>query len=337
MSTPPLCRTTGAIDAVRFREEFQPLNRPVLMSGLVSHWPVVKAARQSDDAIGDYIKQFDTGIKMPVSVLPADSGGTYFYNEDVTGLNFRTVHQLLPTVVDRMLERGKQVAGDTYYLQSLPVETFLPRFAGENVMPLLAASVRPRVWIGNRLAIQTHYDLAQNLACCVAGRRRFTLFPPEQIVNLYPGPDDLTPGGTPVSMAPLDSPDFDRYPRLRDALAAASVVDMEPGDVLYLPYGWWHRVESLSGFNMLVNYWWSDTVPPLLPTAALKAALLSIRQLPAPERAVWKTLFDYYIFETNGDPVAHLAEQARGNYGELTPERLALLAEDIKGALPKRR
>lgn len=71
------------------------------------------------------------------------------------------------------------------------------------------------------------------------GRRRFTLFPPQQRVNLYVGlyvgPFDKTVAGVPVSMAPIENPDFDRFPRLREALDHAQVAELEPGDGLYIP------------------------------------------------------------------------------------------------------
>ncbi len=79
-------------------------------------------------------------------------------------------------------------------VQSEDIAELLPQFAAENRLALVRG-VRPRIWIGNRIRVAPHYDLKENVACCVAGRRRFTLFPPDQLANLYPGPFELTPGG----------------------------------------------------------------------------------------------------------------------------------------------
>ena len=71
----------------------------------------------------------------------------------------------------------------------------------------------PRLWLGNAIRVATHYDLMENIGVVVAGRRRFTLFPPDQLANLYMGPLELTPAGTPVSLVDPDAPDLARFPR----------------------------------------------------------------------------------------------------------------------------
>jgi hypothetical protein len=150
------------------------------------------------------------------------------------------------------------------------------------------------------------------------GRRRFTLFPPEQVDNLYPGPLDLTPGGQAVSMVDFDAPDFERYPRFRDALAAAQVADLEPGDVLVYPALWWHQVEALGPFNVLVNYWW-NAAPAFMdtPMNTLLHGLLSLRDRPDFEKQAWKRLFDYYVFGPADRAGEHLPEDARGDLGPM--------------------
>ena len=58
-------------------------------------------------------------------------------------------------------------------------------------------------------------------------------------------------------------PDLGRHPRFAEALASAQVAEMEPGDALFLPSMWWHHVESMSSFNLLVNYWWCTSPPAM--------------------------------------------------------------------------
>jgi len=149
------------------------------------------------------------------------------------------------------------------------------------------------------------------------GRRRFTLFPPEQIDNLYPGPLEPTPGGQVVSVVDFERPDFERHPRFRDALASAQTAELEPGDAIFIPSMWWHHVRSLEPFNVLVNYWWRS-VPSFLssPLPALQHAMWALRDLPEREKKAWAKIFEYYVFGPGERAGQHLPDAARG---ELAP------------------
>ena len=163
------------------------------------------------------------------------------------------------------------------------------------------------IWIGNRTVIPAHYDLPDNLACVAAGRRRFTLFPPEQLRNLYVGPLDFTPAGQAVSLVDLHQPDLARYPRFAEALAQAQSAELEAGDALFIPSMWWHHVEGLTPFNILVNYWWRQSPGWMdTPFNTLLLALLTMRELPPAQRAAWQELFRHYVFDSDSSEAAHI-------------------------------
>jgi hypothetical protein len=208
------------------------------------------------------------------------------------------------------------------YIGSVPTAEILPGFDRDNCMSLLPPELAaPRIWVGNRSEVSAHFDLSDNIACVVAGRRRFTLFPPDQVANLYVGPLDHTMAGQPASMAPLKAPDFDRFPRFREALAAARTAELEPGDVIYIPTLWWHHVEALSAFNVLVNYWWED--PPANAGGAFEAmvhGIMAVSYLPAERRRAWRAMFDHYVLRPDGEPMAHLPPEHRGILAPPTPQ-----------------
>ena len=71
------------------------------------------------------------------------------------------------------------------------------------------------------MRVATHQDMNSNIAVVAAGRRRFRLFPPDEVGNLYIGPFEFTPAGTPVSLFDPDEPDLERFPQAAEAMKQA--------------------------------------------------------------------------------------------------------------------
>ena len=85
------------------------------------------------------------------------------------------------------------------------------------------------------------------------------------------------------------------------------MTELAPGDALYIPYGWWHGVQSLEPVSALVNYWWSDADLALAGAYdGLLHAIAAFRHLPPEQRKVWQHMVDHYVFEKNGPPAEHL-------------------------------
>ena len=315
-------------------DELMAAGQPVIIRGLVGDWPLALAGSPSDAA--EYLKTFYQGRPVVAFIGQPEQQGRFGYTADVSQLDFESDRGLLDEYLDIILglvEENEDEA-PTFYIGSTDVDTFLPGFRAENDLvldhPMFQANP-PLVgaWIGNRSTALAHYDMSNNIACCLVGHRRFTLFPPEQIDNLYPGPLEPTPGGQVLTMANIHEPDFERFPRLRDALAAGEVADLAPGDALFYPAMWWHEVEALDAFNVMVNYWW-NTSPQYMdtPQNTLLHALLSLRDRPEQEKRAWRAVFDYYVFGPADRAGAHLPEAARGNLGpmdELKARRLRSL------------
>lgn len=326
---PPVPETEG-IDRARFDEEIRPAEQPVVIRGLAEEWPGVKAAKESDRAVCDYLLGFGPTRPVVGLMAPPEIVGRFFYNESLTGFNFTKHQGRIEAFLAELLRIAEDPAPSGMAVQSEIVPELLPGFVEANPMPL-APEVNPRIWLGNRIRVAPHYDLMENIAVCLAGRRRFTLFPPEQLANLYAGPFELTPAGTPVSMVDPLAPDLERYPRFAEAWASAQQAVLEPGDALYIPYTWWHGVEALEPVSILVNYWWNEAPPGIAGGYdALLHALFAYRHLPERERKRWRTILDHYVFEANGDPAAHLPDHARGILGPASPQLFARMRDTLR-------
>ena len=286
---------------------------PVVLRGLVAHWPMVVAARESDEDALAYLRQAWRGATVGAFFGPPGIGGRIFYNEDFSGFNFERIKIKLDELLERIRQHREDAHPPTLYMGSTTVDTCLPGFRADNDVDLDAIEPLASIWLGNRSRIAAHYDVPDNLACCAAGRRRVILFPPEELENLYVGPLDFTPAGQAISLVDFANPDPERYPRFRRALRRAQCAELGPGDALFIPGLWWHHVEALDPLNVLVNYWWRG-VPGYMgqPRDVLTHALLSLRDLPPAQRSAWRRIFDFYVFGFEEEAVAHIPAQRRG-------------------------
>jgi hypothetical protein len=306
--------------------------RPVVLRGLVRDWPVVAAGRVPT-MLRNYLAEFAVAAQMEAFVGEPAIAGKYYYNDDLQGFNFERRRMGLVAALDAMLAGLETPGSPTIYAGSLAVDDYLPGFSAQNPMPLLAPGTGGRIWLGHASNVSAHYDTADNLACVVAGARRFTLYAPELIAGLYVGPIDNTMAGQPVSLAASAPPDDAKYPLFAAVRDQALVAELEPGDALYLPKLWWHQVESTAPLNGLVNYWWDGfAAGPDAPYTTLLLAMIAIAERPAPERKAWAALFDHYVFRKNGHPLAHLPPERHGilgplkeNYGRIRARVMQLL------------
>lgn len=286
---------------------------PLLLKGMVAEWPIVKAAKISAKSADLYLRQFYQDATVGAFFSDPSAKGRVFYNEDLTGFNFQRVMLKLDKVLDKIQQHAYDQQPPAFYVGSTTVDTCLPGFRAENDINFGSVDPLASIWLGNKTRVAAHYDVPDNIACCAVGRRRFILFPPAEVKNLYPGPLDFTPAGQAISMVDFHQPDFETHPKFQQALKNAQIAEMEPGDAIFIPSMWWHHVEGLSSLNVLINYWWRQSPGYMdTPLNVLNHALLSLRDLPDAQRQAWHDIFKYYIFDFNEDTVAHIPEQHRG-------------------------
>jgi len=304
---------TSDITVADLSDDLLASDTPLVIRGLASNWPAVRHGLESADRIIEYLQAFDSNNAVTTLYAPPEAGGRLFYNEDMTGFNFEYRRIALKEAVQQVRSHVDMPSPPSLYIGSTNVDHWLPGFREQNDFPIRHLEPLVSIWIGNQSRVAAHYDFPSNIACVVAGRRRVILFPPEQLTNLYVGPLDFTPAGQPISLVDFHAPDYGRFPKFREAVKTAQMSVLEPGDAIIVPSMWWHHMEALDAFNVLVNYWWRNS-PSYLgpPLSVLQHAILGLRDLPEAQRAQWRELFDFYVFNSDPANFEHIPKIARG-------------------------
>ena len=325
----------GAENLASLPDDVSSGGRPIVLRGAVSRWPFVREARESDDSAAAYLRRFYNGRPVSALVAPPGEQGRFFYSAKSKAMNFETAPAVLPEVLDELLQQRSADAPPAIAVQAMSAPDCLPGLEQENPNRFVPPGTQARIWIGNAVTVAPHFDVAENIACVVAGSRRFILFPPDQTANIYPGPMDVTPAGVPISMVAMGDGELERFPRYREALDAALVADLEPGDAIYVPYLWWHGVQSRSGFNVLVNYWFNrDEASAAYPyVALLQLAYRAFREMPPEHRSAWRELYEHYVFQTGGDPMEAIAAPHRQSEQPADSAQIASLAKALRELL----
>ncbi len=333
MAEPAPVRSLACADGAIPQHVFDS-TEPVLLQGLVGEWPAVAQCGESISTAAEYLSQF--WREEPVTVYAGDSSidGRFFYNNDFTGFNFIAGRATLPQVFAKLAEPEREERLTTLYIGSTPIDKWMPGFRTQNDVQLPTDDALASFWLGNRTRVSAHYDFPDNVACVVAGERRFTLFPPDQIGNLYVGPIDKTPSGQAISLVDVSNPDFEQFPKFAEAAKHARTALLRPGDAIFIPSMWWHHVESREPFNMLINYWWCNS-PSFMgsPTNALMHAILALRDLPPRQRELWQGVFDHYVFSADESVYEHIPEPGRGCLAPLDETKAKQLHADLLNRL----
>lgn len=252
VSYAPLVRSLariGLVSAAEFHARYVARRRPVVLAGLVNDWPAVR--RWSLDFLSA------AHPALPITTAHVENGQVVMDRQ--RGL----IHE--PEQLAAFVTALRAGAQDRYLMTPM---SGLPEALRADAPPpqyLNAVTVQSaKLWIGPvGMVSSMHRDLADNLHAQVSGRKRFTLVAPQQSACVYPNSFvDSVPNGCRVD---IEHPDYARFPQLRDA--EMFVAELDPGDVVYIPRGWWHHVRTLD-LSISVNFWWARGMRRMLVQGA---------------------------------------------------------------------
>lgn len=308
----------SGVNSDNFQDKVVALYSPVVIRDFAKDWPLVVEAQKSDQNALSYLKAHASNEKHDLVRLDKKHGGRMFYaDESLAQFNFQVENISVKNGLNLMQQRMEDSALPNVCFQCLPLKKAFPELSERLKNPIATVPSSAFAWFGSEFIVAPHFDEAQNIAIVSAGQRRFTLFPPEQVANLYIGPVENSPAGQPISLVDLHNPDLKLYPQYQIAYQHAMSVVLNPGDAIYVPSPWWHHVESLSKFNLLVNYWWNDNrTSTELPFPALMHAFQAYDKMPLKEKATWQSLMQHYVFSQDNTRFDHIPAAAKGVLGD---------------------
>jgi LPS sulfotransferase NodH len=221
-----------------FRDRYYAANRPVIMQNLMTGWKAMTAWTP------DYLKS--VAGDRTVEVM---TGRNADLNYERNGSKHRT-EKRFADYIDMVLS-GK-VTND-YCM--VPNNGFLrrpeaqPLFKDFSAFPeyLNPAATGRQCFLAFGPAgtiTPLHHEACNVLMAQIAGRKRYRLVPAAQWQYLYSN------GGV-FSDVECERPDLSRHPKFRNATIIDIVV--EPGEVLFMPVGWWHHVRTLD-VSMTISF-----------------------------------------------------------------------------------
>jgi hypothetical protein len=229
-------RRTG-VTQKDFLENYYAPSRPVILAGDMTHWPALKRWTPTylKSMVGDALVEFQAG---------RDSAGDFERAKDA-----HRTRAPFSAFIDRIAQPG---AGNDNYLtaynSAANAEALAPLRADIGSLDKYLTRAPGMMWIGPAGTVTPlHHDLTNNLIAQVVGRKRFKLAPSSEVGRFYNDAHVFS------EISDLDDPNLNR--ERFSKLEGARVYDLvlEPGEMLFVPFAWWHQVKALD-FSVTITY-----------------------------------------------------------------------------------
>ncbi|MFT5590871.1 MAG: hypothetical protein ACI9ZF_003066 [Bradyrhizobium sp.] len=218
----------GKLDAAAFRTRAAQ-GLPFMITGLVNRWPLF--------ALGPHTLREQFG-DLPVRARVGDYINTAFAPD--RAMQDMTLSAYLDLVAADTPELPP-------YLGNLELRA-LNRLC--NWPSYFEKMGPPRFWLGPAGTVTPlHCDYDDNIFAQLWGSKRIILSPPHHDAFLYPREANAILSGSAFNP---EAPDFEQFPLARQATLIECIV--EPGELLYVPAGWYHHVRALT-FSLSSNRW----------------------------------------------------------------------------------
>jgi len=242
----------ASLDGVDLMEEYIIPGRAVVILGEVLKWGNLSQWRPAylDDKIGSKYVDVAVSQSRVFRYGPREAASS-------ARMTFREALQKIQAAHPE----------EAVYVMQQPIAAQFPELESDIQPPDYAgANAAAHLWFGGANNVTPlHFDALCNLFGQVFGRKRFLIYSPKHLEEMYPLPVDAP--FSHVSPVNAENPDFLAHPRFEEAQCHEVV--LAPGDVLFLPPFWWHCVRSLD-VSISVNFWWPPSLQHCLVPAGLR-------------------------------------------------------------------
>jgi hypothetical protein len=225
----------------RFHDDYYLRNRPVVIRGLRDRYKL-----DIFDWSTEHFTKLMGDKKVPVM---ATRTGFLSYERNFVDMTFREFSE-------RMFDLEPE-SGVRYYYKN--PTNLLPAGLDDSeriteLEPYMAKSIARNLWISSSgLTVGLHFDPADNLNFQLRGHKSFMLYPPG-VRAYYPLPMFSQTAHISGVFREGPTPDLQKFSRFDPSKGTR--IELQEGDVLYIPAYWWHQVESLGRENLNLNFWW---------------------------------------------------------------------------------
>lgn len=174
---------------------------------------------------------------------------------------------------------------DKYYLTHLPIKRYFPEIFRDFHLPAWLdpdKSYNENLWIGAKGNVTPlHFDEHNNLLIQITGSKLVRLYSPKESKSVFPYPVNKTVIENSLSgkrefypfnhsqILNIDEPDLTLYRDFKNVTEIKTVIN--PGEVIFIPAGWWHQVHSLDD-AISINISWAAKLSECIPSHILRFA-----------------------------------------------------------------
>ncbi|XP_048465243.1 lysine-specific demethylase 8 isoform X2 [Rhincodon typus] len=226
-----------------FRTQYLIPQKPVILEGIVDHWPAVRDCKWSVE----YIREI-AGCRT----VPVELGSRY--TDEQWSQTLMTVNEFTEKyILDQVEQEPIGYLAQHQLFEQIPElrqDIDIPDYCclGDTDEDEITISA----WFGPMGTISPlHQDPQQNFLTQVVGQKYIRLYSPAETARLYPHPTQLLHN---TSQVDVENPDLVNFPEFK--LADFQECILRPGEVLFIPMKYWHYVRSLD-ISFSVSFWWS--------------------------------------------------------------------------------